>query len=280
MTEHYTQDTQTVNTQQNLIPKRGNAVFRQELKSLTPKCDVNCAIFCNFSLMILFFAFGIPILVAADDVQEYKLDYTNCVNDELGYCNMTVKVERLMNQPVYLYYEIENFYMNHRDFVKSRNFAQLRGDVHVDSTGNSKCVGAKYVWEIFDNITSLYKTYTGNPLNGDDYANPCGLIAKSYFNDTNFKVVDSKENEIFINEKGIANDYDRQFMFKRLANSSLTQWIDVENGKKSLYLKSTLLFGCKWNHFKTFVNFGGESRKIWNPTLTQLELETVTITKY
>ena len=35
---------------------------------------------------------------------------------------------------------------------------------------------------MFDNNTSNYKTYTGLPLNGDDLANPCGLIAKSMFN--------------------------------------------------------------------------------------------------
>jgi hypothetical protein len=54
-----------------------------------------------------------------------------------------------------------------------------------DSSGNTKCAGAKYMSEMFDNNTSKYKTYTGLPLNGDDLANPCGLIAKSMFNGIN-----------------------------------------------------------------------------------------------
>jgi hypothetical protein len=39
-----------------------------------------------------------------------------------------------------------------------------------------------HIKDIFGNDTSKYKTYWGKPLNGDDYANPCGLVAKSYFN--------------------------------------------------------------------------------------------------
>ena len=34
--------------------------------------------------------------------------------------------------------------------------------------------------EIFDN-PKKYLTYKDKPLNANDYANPCGLMAKSYF---------------------------------------------------------------------------------------------------
>lgn len=134
-----------------------------------------------------------------------------------------------MKGPVYLYYEIHNFYMNHRDFVKSRNFAQLRGEVHVDSNNNSRCEGAKYVKEIFDYDESRYKTFTGKPLSGDEFANPCGLIAKSYFNDT-YKMYDSNGKNLGIDETGIANNYDKEYMFKRNPDADTLQWIDVENG--------------------------------------------------
>ena len=38
------------------------------------------------------------------------------------------------------------------------------------------------MWEMFDNDTSKYKSYSGYQLKVNDVANPCGLIAKSFFN--------------------------------------------------------------------------------------------------
>ena len=37
------------------------------------------------------------------------------------------KVEEDRNDPVYLFYEISNFYQNHRRFLKSRDYPQLSG---------------------------------------------------------------------------------------------------------------------------------------------------------
>ena len=127
--------------------------------------------------------------------------------------------------------------MNHRDFAKSRSYPQLRGEVHVDKNNNSRCEGAKYVKEIFDNDESKYFSYSGKKLKGDDYANPCGLIAKSYFNDT-FSLYDYKMSSIFIDETGIANDYDKTYMFKRHSDSQNLQWINVENGIKNFLIRS------------------------------------------
>jgi hypothetical protein len=135
-----------------------------------------------------------------------------------------------MKAPVYLYYELYNFYTNHKDFVISRKFSQLRGEVYIDSTNNTKCDGARYVKEIFDNDSSRYKTFTGKPLNGDDFANPCGLVAKSVFNDT-FEFYDNTNStKININETDIANNFDKQFMFKRNPEYDKLQWVDVEDG--------------------------------------------------
>jgi len=89
-----------------------------------------------------------------------------------------------MPGPVYVYYEIHNFYMNHRDFVKSRDFGQMRGEYNINERDKSfsRCEGAQYMYEMFDNDTSKYKSYTNKTLKGEDFANPCGLIAKSFFN--------------------------------------------------------------------------------------------------
>lgn len=59
-------------------------------------------------------------------------------------------------------------------------------------------------------------------------ANPCGLIAKSFFNDT-YSMYDERGIEVSINETGIAWLNDRQGKYKRAHNSSSIQWIDTEN---------------------------------------------------
>lgn len=47
---------------------------------------------------------------------------------------------------------------------------------------NTKCQGSLYMKELFNNDQSRYKSFTGYPLRGEDIANPCGLIAKAFFN--------------------------------------------------------------------------------------------------
>jgi hypothetical protein len=211
------------------IPLRGNILTRQELKSLTPKCDAKCAIFFNVFLFIVFALLGLPIIYFSLNVVEYQIDYTNCEKDRHGYCNIKFTTNLTIGSPVYFYYEIHNFYMNHRDFVKSRSFAQLKGDVHVDSSNNSKCEGAVYINEIFDNDSSKYYTKWGKSLEPTDYANPCGLIAKSFFNDTEYTLTNYKGENFLIDDSDIANDYDRKYMFKRNVEYKKLQWLDVED---------------------------------------------------
>lgn len=56
---------------------RGNSIFRQEMRSLTPKCDIRPIVFCNISLMIIFLLLGIFIVVNNKDNVEIKIEYTS-----------------------------------------------------------------------------------------------------------------------------------------------------------------------------------------------------------
>ena len=85
-----------------------------------------------------------------------------------------------------------------------------------------------------DGDSTRYKTYSGLPLDGNDFANPCGLVAKAFFNDTyNLidKIDEKKPNVIPIKSDGIANTYDKQYVFKKFNNSEKMQWINVEDGE-------------------------------------------------
>jgi hypothetical protein len=95
-------------------------------------------------------------------------------------CNVTLTVPKKMKHPVYVYYELTNFYQNHRRYVKSRNDQQLRGD-KVSS---------------LDACNPLATTANGSAII------PCGLIAWSLFNDT--YVFTSSVGQILVDNTGIA----------------------------------------------------------------------------
>lgn len=224
---------------------RGNIVLRQELKSYTPNCNIKFAIFSYVILIILFLAFGLPILIISSKIIEVSMDFTDCLS---LVCSHSFTVNDTISPPIYLYYEIDNFYSNHRYYQKSKVVDQLRGRLHVDSLGNIDCKGAIYVYEMFDNDTSKYHTYTGESLKAEDYANPCGLIAKSYYNDTNFHLNNTRGEDWFINETYITNAYDRKFVFGQIANSTSIQWINVIDEHFIV-----------WMQMEAFDNF----RKLW-----------------
>lgn len=107
-----------------------------------------------------------------------EIFYKSKLDNQL--CISHFKINDTLQPPIFIYYELSNFYMNHRDYVRSRSFAQLRNA--NDTSNYSKCDGAKTVGEIFDFEKSRYKSLGGNDLNENSTANPCGLGAKSMFN--------------------------------------------------------------------------------------------------
>uniref|UniRef100_A0A0Q3MWH9 ALA-interacting subunit n=1 Tax=Setaria italica TaxID=4555 RepID=A0A0Q3MWH9_SETIT len=104
-------------------------------------------------------------------------------------CSLEVKVLDHIRAPIYVYYELENFYQNHRRYVKSRSDKQLR-------------FGAKYTAE---SCSPVQLDDNGFPIV------PCGLIAWSLFNDTYDFTHGSKE--IKINRKNISWKSDREHKF-------------------------------------------------------------------
>lgn len=91
--------------------------------------------------------------------------------------------------------------------------------------------------EMFNNDESKFSVVGGRKMSGDDYANPCGLIAKSFFNDTYELYTENvntngiaERRTLKILETGIANDYDKNYMFKNHKDYKQIQWIDVTNG--------------------------------------------------
>lgn len=98
---------------------------------------------------------------------------------EPNYCYKTITLKQDIPAPVYVSYELGNFYQNHRRYVKSRAYEQLMGKEIDMSTANTQC-------DPVVTNSQMNKTLSVNftPLDPDAIAYPCGLIAKSLFTDT------------------------------------------------------------------------------------------------
>ncbi len=46
-------------------------------------------------------------------------------------CVLKYNITEKLSPPIYLYYELDNFYLNHRSMVMSKSWEQLRGEVDV-----------------------------------------------------------------------------------------------------------------------------------------------------
>jgi len=148
-------------------------------------------------LGVVFIAVGAGLYVTSEGVTEYEFDYTNCKNvasgDDQGKpcaeliigndnpyvvlpaggvakvckCEEIVEIadDAMVDQSVFMYYALTNYYQNHRRYVKSRDDPQMRS-VAGNKDGNSDCA-----------------PYQFGPDSVVPYA-PCGIVANSLFNDT------------------------------------------------------------------------------------------------
>jgi len=85
---------------------------------------------------------------------------------DTNICYLQFDIPNDLKPPVLLYYQMTNFYQNHRRYVKSFDTNQLSGDARsADAIKSSDCDPLRV-----DNSSKPYY--------------PCGLIANSIFNDT------------------------------------------------------------------------------------------------
>lgn len=139
---------------------KDNAFQQQKLKAWQPLLTPGW-VYGTFAVIgTLFVGLGLIIMSASNSVYEATVRY----EEEPGETSVTFTFDQDVEGPVYLYYELTNFFQNHRRYVKSRSDAQLRGD-DVSSADLEEACSPLAQWGGVD----LY---------------PCGLIANSYFNDT------------------------------------------------------------------------------------------------
>ncbi|XP_027354464.1 ALA-interacting subunit 3-like [Abrus precatorius] len=175
---------------------------QQELPACKPILTPRAVISAFLIITIAFIPIGVASLIASHDVVEIIDRYdSQCipsnVTDKVAYiqtpgekiCTRELHVEKRMKSPIYVYYQLDNFYQNHRRYVKSRNDDQLKDSGKADSV--SGCEPEDYV-----NGTAIL---------------PCGLIAWSLFNDT--YSFSRNNNNLTVNKKGISWKSDRDHKF-------------------------------------------------------------------
>lgn len=162
---------------------KGDSLSQQKMRAFQPIHTLQSTLltFIAASLVFLFFgsifclqATRTPYPVSTEIVVSYDR-LPQCAGHL--QCEFTVSVEKTVLPPVYVYYELGNFYQNHRQYVKSRDNKQLFGVEVEMNNATSACSPVFTMGDVGRNVS-----VGGFPLAPETPANPCGLVAKSIFN--------------------------------------------------------------------------------------------------
>lgn len=238
---------------------RYTKLTQQELHACKPVLDATWAVFIFAAITFIMIPIGAVCYVYGMKPVEYAIRYDMACpeqkavfppgqydrdaaqrwlqqnqNEETGIdnralqCQVTFQITQDMQPPIYVYYELDGVYQNHRRYVKSRSDAQLKGELAdiKDAATARKQLGACEP-QLF---------YNGNE---DQIINPCGLIAWSNFNDTYDMVKTSPQGAAFsgplaIREKGIALPSDVRHRFGGQMGSFFNPVLNVTRGGDNL----------------------------------------------
>jgi len=178
-----------------------NTAFKQQrLKAWQPILTPTPVILSFLIIGIVFIPIGAGIVFSSNKVVEVDVRYDNNPDCDVGkMCYLNISIPEKMSAPVYMYYRLQNYYQNHRRYVKSRSDAQLRGESVTSYSALSDC--------------DPWISEGGVKTNPEYFYNPCGLIAKSVFNDT-FLLYNSNSTAVVTRKDGIAWTSDKNKKFK------------------------------------------------------------------
>jgi hypothetical protein len=151
-----------------------------------PIPTITHTVLCLLSTGIIFITLGIIILILSSKITTIIIRYDNIEkcdlalkNKENNICEIKLTIDKKLEQPIFVYYQIENFYQNHRRYLKSKSLKQLKGNKCEKKDVKDDCdpiITNRDLGRIF--------SVDGSLLNENEIAHPCGLIARSYFNDS------------------------------------------------------------------------------------------------
>jgi len=155
-------------------------------------------------------------LECAKEIQNKTAANKNCTcNEKDGNMTFTIPKDGWKGD-VFIYYELENFYQNHRRYVKSRDDKQLLGNKKLEDGVNTDC-------QPFDkckkdaNDNECVNGENSNLADGTPFL-PCGAIANSLFSDViklfyHGKDGKTPKTEVNLTRLNIAWDSDKKYKF-------------------------------------------------------------------
>lgn len=209
---------ENLNSEDEAYERAKNSRFKQQNLPAWRPVPTILSIIIVFSFFgILFIILGIVLLVYSKKIKSAKLDYTDCELNKI--CEKKIKLENDIDAPVFIYYQLDGFFQNSRRYIKSKETDQLTGD-KIDAHDNCEPAETNAEMGFDENTLALDgKTF----LVKNKTAVPCGLMAKTFFNDSFiFKI---GESELIVDDKNIAFDKDKKLYNENPDKSK--QWIDM-----------------------------------------------------
>lgn len=178
-----------------------DAFRQQKLQAWQPIMTPLKVVLVFLAVGIAFIPAGVSLNNSSNKIYEQVIEYdgsdmdydcsVKTVNQNRA-CKITFNITEDVDGPLHVYYQLTNYYQNHRRYVASRSPTQLNGDLSLSKS------------DLSTECQSMYE-------NGTKLVNPCGLIANSYFTDIisldNYSSIPSN---LAMDETGISWDSDAQ----------------------------------------------------------------------
>jgi hypothetical protein len=250
--------------------KLKNSKFKQQkLPAWRPVPTITSTTLTFLLFGVAFIVIGIVVIIYSNEIEEISEPYHNVDGCDLNkVCEIEFTLKKTMYAPIMVYYQLNNFYQNHRRYVKSKSIDQLKGSILKEADLKSECEPIVTMKDL-----GRLTTIDGTVLKETDVANPCGLIAKSFFND-GYQVDSKNGTNVKINEEGIAWDADKEMKYGRPVDPAgidsdywkKIQWTDVMNEHFMVWMRPAGLpnFRKLWGRIEEDMPAGNYIFKITN----------------
>ena len=187
-------------TQKSKRPN-GSSFRQQKLPAWQPAYTAGAVIPAFFIIGIAFIPIGIGMLWFSESVMEKIIPYTDCKNgleemckdvirdtsiiDRKCVCIITFEIESDWKGRVFISYGLNNYYQNHRRYMRSRNDQQLAGEFDNDQLDTDDCSPYQDCGGSADTCCNGASGIglCGNKLPNKTLYLPCGAVANSLFTD-------------------------------------------------------------------------------------------------
>ena len=231
--------------------------------SWRPIPKIGSTVLCLEITGAVFIVIGIIIFIFSKKIKQIEIRYDDNPDCQIGEkCDINFTIPKNMEKNVFIYYRLKNFYQNHRRYIKSKSIKQLKGKIMQEKDIKDDCEPIILNKDIYEGVTSSDGLRTLDP---DGVAHPCGLIAKSYFNDTYEIKRQGGNEEITINPNGIAWSVDKD-KYKNSENYTTHQWLNVENERFMVWMRPAALpdFRKPWGRIEKDLDKGDYTVTITN----------------